>query len=273
MGLKESLKKLQEQERADKKLSLKREVKKELTKLKNEKILEKKCVMCGDTAKYSIKGSSDWYCKDCAIEYFGDVKHLKKTNVESKNKNSKNRLQELYFITNNDNKFAEIKEIIPNIKQLKLELIEIQELDARKIIAHKLLEAKKTDKKQHNDAFIVEDTSLYLDCMKGLPGPMIKWFLETIGNDGLYNLTLKLKNNSAEARTLIGYYSKGKIKYFQGIVKGNIVSPRPSDFGWDGIFLPEGYDEVMGEMSVDEKNEISMRGFAARKLKEYLEKK
>jgi hypothetical protein len=79
MGLRESLKKLQEQERFDKKLSLKREVKKELTKLKHEKILEKKCSMCGDIAKYSIKGSSDWYCKECAIEYFGDLKNLKKT--------------------------------------------------------------------------------------------------------------------------------------------------------------------------------------------------
>jgi len=274
MGLKESLKKLQEQERLDKKLSLKREVKKELTKLKNEKILEKKCVMCSSTAKYSIKGSSDWYCKDCAIEYFGDVKHLKKTNIDSKNKNSNSsRLQDLYFITNNNNKFSEIQEIIPGIKQLKLELDEIQELDARKIISHKLLEAVKVDKKQHNGAFIVEDTSLYLDCMKGLPGPLIKWFLQTIGNPGLYNLTAKLKDNNAEARTLIGYYYQGKIKYFQGIIKGKIVSPRPTGFGWDEIFMPEGYDKVMGEMTVDEKNEISMRGQAARKLKEFLEKR
>lgn len=89
MGLKESLKKLQEAELRDKNLSLKREVKKELTKLKNEKILEKKCTICGDNANYSIKGSSDWYCKDCAIEYFGDVKHLKKTSIKiSSNSNN-----------------------------------------------------------------------------------------------------------------------------------------------------------------------------------------
>lgn len=78
MGLKESLKKLQEQERLDKRLSVKREVKKELTKLKNKKILEKRCIMCTDAAKYSIKGSNDWYCKECAIEYFGDLKNLKR---------------------------------------------------------------------------------------------------------------------------------------------------------------------------------------------------
>jgi len=74
MGLKESLKELAEKE----KLSVKREVKKELTKITKEKILEKKCIICEDNAKYSIKGSNDYYCKDCAIEYFGDLSHLKK---------------------------------------------------------------------------------------------------------------------------------------------------------------------------------------------------
>ncbi len=267
MGLKESLKKLQEQERLDKKLSLKREVKKELTRLKNEKILEKKCIICDDNAKYSIKGSSDWYCKDCAIEYFGDIKHLKKITIEVDKKES----SELYFITNNDNKFIEVQEIIPEIKQLKIELDEIQELDARKIIKHKLLEAK--TKYKGKGAIIVEDTSLYLECLNDLPGPLIKWFLQSIGNDGLYNLTIKLQNNNAEARTLIGYYHKNKIRYFQGIVKGKIVLPRKSNFGWDAIFMPEGYDEVMGEMTISDKNEISMRSVAVRKLKEYLKKK
>jgi inosine triphosphate pyrophosphatase len=271
MGLKESLRKLQEDERRDKKLSLKREVKKEFTKLKNEKILEKKCSVCGDAAKYSIKGSSDWYCKDCAIEYFGDVKHLKK-NANLTLSNNVNNNSEIYFITGNSNKFFEVKQIIPQIRQLKLDLDEIQELDAKKIIEHKLLEAKKKFKGSSRTAFIVEDTSLYLECVNGLPGPFIKWFLQTIGNNGLYNLTVKFKNDNAEARTLIGYYNRGKIRYFQGIVKGKIVSPRYSNFGWDAIFIPEGYDEVMGEMEIDDKNEISMRGQAVRKLREYLKK-
>jgi non-canonical purine NTP pyrophosphatase (RdgB/HAM1 family) len=270
MGLKESLKILQEQEKLDKKISLKREVKKELTRLKNEKILEKKCVMCNDAAKYSIKGSNEWYCKSCAIEYFGDIKHLKKSNIDSDKKTN----SELHFITNNDNKFNEVQNIIPEIKQLKIELDEIQEVDARKIIKHKLLEAKL--KYKGKGAFIVEDTSLYLECLNGLPGPLIKWFSQTIGTQGLYDLTSKLENNKAEARTLIGYYSRNKIRYFQGIVKGKIVSPRKSNFGkdaiLDAIFMPEGYNEVMGEMSLEDKNEISMRSFAVRKLKEYLKK-
>ncbi len=80
MGLRESLRKLKEEEEAQKKLSVKREVKKELTKLKNQiKTTTKKCVMCSRDAQYSIKGSSEWYCKDCAKECFGDLSHLKKT--------------------------------------------------------------------------------------------------------------------------------------------------------------------------------------------------
>ncbi|MGV8172277.1 MAG: non-canonical purine NTP pyrophosphatase [Candidatus Woesearchaeota archaeon] len=269
MSLKDSLKKLQEQEELDKKISLKREVKKELTKLKREKISEKRCIECGEVAKYSIKGSNDWYCKGCAVEYFGDVKHLKKTNIDKGKRTDDD--PELFFITGSDNKFREVSQIIPHIKQLKMDLEEIQEIDAKKIIEHKLLEAKKIHK--DNVSFIVEDTSLYLDCMKGLPGPLIKWFLQTIGNDGLYELTVKLKNNKAEARTLIGYYSKNKIKYFQGIIKGRIVSPRHTDFGWDAIFIPDGYNKVMGEMGIDEKNSISMRGQAIQRLKEHLIKR
>jgi non-canonical purine NTP pyrophosphatase (RdgB/HAM1 family) len=276
MGLKESLKRLQEQELLDKKLSLKREVKKELTKLKNKKILEKKCATCGDTAKYSIKGSNDWYCKDCAIEYFGDLKHLKKTSINITNINSKNSKSKnagnIYFITNNIKKFMEISQIIPDIEQLQIDLEEIQEVDARKIIEHKLLEAKKKFNEK-NSSFMVEDISVYFECMNGLPGPLIKWFLQTIGNKGLHELTVKLKNNKAEARTMIGYYNKGKIKYFQGIIKGRITNPRSAGSGWDEIFIPEGYDETFSEMTREEKNEISMRGQAAEKLKKYLEGK
>jgi ribosomal protein L37AE/L43A len=74
MGLKESLKKLQENEG----LSVKREVKKELTKIKKEKSKEKRCTMCNNTGQYHIKASSDYYCRECAKEYFGNLSYLEK---------------------------------------------------------------------------------------------------------------------------------------------------------------------------------------------------
>ena len=90
---------------------------------------------------------------------------------------------ELYFITGNKNKFAEVKAIIPNVKQLDIDLPEIQEIDAKNIIRAKLLEALRHKQVE----FIVEDTSLHFDCLNGLSGPLIKWFLKIIENDGLFN--------------------------------------------------------------------------------------
>lgn len=174
----------------------------------------------------------------------------------------------IYFITGNTNKFLEVKSILGNITQLELDLPEIQSLDAKEIIQDKLKEAIK----KHSGPFIVEDTSLYLDCMNSLPGPLIKWFLKTIGNDGLHHIAKSYNNFNAEARTLIGYYNVGKIEFFEGIVKGTIVSSTGStDFGWDPIFQPDGHQESFQQMTKKEKNQISMRRLAVEKLKEYLD--
>ena len=177
----------------------------------------------------------------------------------------------LYFITGNKNKFSEVKAIIPNVEQLDIDLPEIQDIDAKKIIRAKLLEALNYKQAE----FIVEDTSLYLECLNGLPGPLIKWFMKTIGNDGLFNIAEKLGNNKAEAKTIIGYAKNPKeIYYFEGSVKGKIVSPRgKSGFGWDPIFQPEGFSKSFAELTPEEKNKISMRRIALSKLKEFLEVK
>lgn len=175
----------------------------------------------------------------------------------------------IYFITGNQHKFAEIKEIVPKIEQLDIDLPEYQEIDPQKIIKAKLMEAFN----HHSGPFIVEDTSLYFDYFNGLPGPLIKWFLKTMGNDGLAKLTAKLENVNATAKTLIGYAKdKDRVEFFEGELRGVIVEPRGnSNFGWNDIFQPEGSVKTFGEMSIEEKNKTSMRGLAARKLKEFLD--
>ncbi len=174
----------------------------------------------------------------------------------------------IYFITGNKNKFSEVKQIIPEIEQLDIDLPEIQEIDAKEVIKAKLLEALK----HKNGEIIVEDTSLYLDCMNGLPGPLIKWFLQKIGNEGIYNIAEKLENNKAQAKTIIGYAKNSKqIYFFEGIIQGKIVKPKGNtDFGWDPIFQPNGYEKSFAELAPEEKNEISMRKIAVNKLKEFL---
>jgi len=178
--------------------------------------------------------------------------------------------EKLYFITGNNNKFAEIKAIIPDIEQLELDLEEIQEIDARKIIQAKLKEALK----HHKGDFIIEDTSLYLRGLNGLPGPLIKWFLQTLGNSGIFNLAKRLDNTEAEAKTIIGYAKNpNEIHFFEGSIKGKIVEPSgETTFGWDPIFKPDGHNKTFQQMSREEKNSISMRRIAAEKLKNFLEK-
>ena len=175
----------------------------------------------------------------------------------------------IYFITGNKNKFEEVKIILPEVEQLDIDLPEIQEIDAKEIIKEKLLEALKHKKGE----FIVEDTSLYLDSLHGLPGPLIKWFLQTIGNEGLANLADKLGNDKAVAKTIIGYAkSQGDIHFFEGVINGKIVSPRgKTNFGWDPIFLPDSHKKTFAEMSREEKNKISMRRNALNKLKKFMQ--
>ncbi len=172
-----------------------------------------------------------------------------------------------YFITGNKNKFEEIKAVFPAIEMLEIDLHEIQEIDPHKIIEHKLTEALK----HHSGEFIIEDTSLYLEALNGLPGPLVKWFLKTIGNSGLAEIAEKLNNGKAEAKTIIGYANGKDIQFFEGQVAGTIVFPRgETGFGWDVIFQPEGYAKTFAEMSEEERAGLKMRRIAALKLKEFL---
>jgi len=174
----------------------------------------------------------------------------------------------LYFITGNKNKFSEVKAILGEVEHLEMDLPELQGIDAHEIIRAKLLEALH----HHEGEFLIEDTSLYFDCLNGLPGPLIKWFLERLGNAGLAKLTDISGDNRAEAKTIVGYAkSHDELFFFEGSIKGKIVAPRgETTFGWDPIFLPDGYDKTFAEMSREEKNGISMRRIALEKLREFL---
>jgi non-canonical purine NTP pyrophosphatase (RdgB/HAM1 family) len=180
-----------------------------------------------------------------------------------------NEYMPLYFITGNEGKYKEVKKIIPDIEQLDVELPEAQELNAKVILEKKL----QTAMEKREGAFIVEDTSFTLVGMKGLPGPLIKWFMKSIGNEGLYKLS-GIFGCQAEAKVIIGYTKNKKdVLFFEGKIKGKIVAPKgEKGFGWDPIFLPNGHTKTFGEMEMEEKNRCSMRKIAAEKLKNYLDK-
>jgi non-canonical purine NTP pyrophosphatase (RdgB/HAM1 family) len=174
----------------------------------------------------------------------------------------------LNYITGNEGKFKEAKLIIPEIEQLNIDLLEIQDIDPKKIIEAKLNEAKK-----HTESrFVVDDVSFYLDAIPGLPGPLIKWFIKSVGDVGIFEIAKKFENYGATAKMLVGYMGNGgDIQYFEGVVKGKVVEPRGENgFGWDKIFQPEGYSKTFAEMTTEEKNEISHRRIGLDKLAQFL---
>jgi inosine triphosphate pyrophosphatase len=178
----------------------------------------------------------------------------------------------LYFITGNNGKFLETQKELKTIEieQKNIDLAEIQSMDAKEVIEHKLKEASK----YINGEYFVEDVCVNIDALNGFPGPLIKWFLKSIGRVGIFEICKSKNNFGATAFCTIGYSNNSKIKFFQGEIQGQVVAPRgESNFGWDPIFVPTGFEKTFAEMTLEEKNKISHRGIAVRKFKEFLEAK
>lgn len=177
----------------------------------------------------------------------------------------------LYFITSNKGKFEEVQAALPWVEQLDIELPEIQGLDGEALVRAKLAAAAE----HHAGQFIVEDTSLYIDALNGLPGPLGKWFLKAVGADGLYRMAEAFGGGRAVARSVFGYRSEtGDTYCFVGEVAGRIVPPRgASGFGWDVIFQPDGHERTFAEMDFSERRSVKMRGIALEKLKNFLDQK
>jgi non-canonical purine NTP pyrophosphatase (RdgB/HAM1 family) len=177
---------------------------------------------------------------------------------------------ELIFVTSNSNKFREASAILGrSLSQRRLDLKEIQAIDAKDVVKEKAKDAYSLVKRP----VMVEDTGLYIIKLGGFPGALIRWVRGAIGNEGICRLLGEGEDRSAYAETAICVYDGREFRVFSGRVDGTITpSPRGSgNFGWDPIFQPEGHDRTFAEMSADEKNAISMRAKAFAELKEYLE--
>jgi len=181
-------------------------------------------------------------------------------------------MNKIYFLTNNQGKFKEIKNFLADkktkIRQIKIDLDEIQGVDPKKIVTHKVKEALKLGLKN----FFLEDTSLYINGLGQLPGPLIKWFLLKLKNPGLARLAKKMGHGQAYAETIIAFAKDKKhIYYFSGQTKGKIVAPRgTNDFGWGAIFQPTGSSKTFGQMTTSKKHEWSMRIKAFKKFKQFI---
>lgn len=171
------------------------------------------------------------------------------------------------IITSNEGKFREFKSILDvSLERKNLDLEEIQSVDVDEVVRHKLRQAYEFLK----EPLIVEDTGLFIEDLNGLPGALVRFFLERMGNEGICSIVGD--NRKAHAETCIGYKDAKDERIFKGKLEGRIVDkPRGNKgFGWGPTFLPEREDLTFGEMEKEKKNSLSMRKRAIKKLEKYL---
>ena len=166
-----------------------------------------------------------------------------------------------YIVTGNAGKLANFKRLLPTdfkFKSVDLDLPEIQSFDARVIITDKVERAYE----EVGKPVLVEDVSVGIDTMNGLPGPFIKFFEKRMGKDALYQLT-RGEPAVITVTSTIGYYDGAKLIITEGTVYGTAVAARGENgFGFDSCFMPDGQTKTYAEMTPDEKNAVSHRSLS-----------
>lgn len=187
---------------------------------------------------------------------------------------------ELVFASNNKNKIREISHILDNkITLLSLEDINILEEipeDEPVIEGNALFKARFVHNATGLNVF-ADDTGLEIEALGGLPGVHSARFAGN-SKDSSANIVKALamlkgkENRKARFRTVIALIFENKEYLFEGIVSGIIIDEERGDegFGYDPIFIPEGGVLTFAQMTLSEKNKISHRAIAFKKLKEFL---
>lgn len=182
----------------------------------------------------------------------------------------------LVFATHNENKFNEVKVLMPSY----IELVSLTDIGCFEDIPEtgKTLEENAKIKadfvtKTYNLPCFADDTGLIVDSLNGDPGVYSARYAGPQKNaeDNMNKLLNELKkhqNRSARFKTAIALNLKQSTSIFLGEVEGQIISEKTgtAGFGYDPIFKPNGYDQTFAELSLAIKNSISHRGLAIQKL-------
>ena len=157
------------------------------------------------------------------------------------------------FISGNQNKINYISKTLDiTLDHQKIDLDEVQSADPRVVAEHKVRQAYELIRKP----VLVEDTSLSFNALNGLPGPFVKFFVET--DNGLENMCRILdgfEDRSAYGSVIYSYFNGSELHFFEGRLDGKIAqTPRGNGgYGWDKIFIPEGYNGLTrAELSFDD---------------------
>ena len=190
--------------------------------------------------------------------------------------------RKLVFATNNAHKLEEVAAILGD----QVELLSLNDIGcqtdipetAETLEGNSLLKSSYIYKNYHLDCF-ADDTGLEVEALNGAPGVYSARYAGGEGHDAQANM-LKLlheldgkENRKAQFRTAISLILDGKEYLFEGVIKGEIIKEKRGDsgFGYDPVFMPEGYDRTFAELGNDIKNQISHRALAIQKLCEFLQ--
>ena len=187
----------------------------------------------------------------------------------------------IVFATNNAHKLDEVRQVVGD----KFTLVSLRECGIVEDIpeneptleGNALAKARYIYERTGADCF-ADDTGLEVDALGGEPGVRSARYA-TDGHDDEANKRLLLErlqgveNRAAQFRTAVALIMGGQEYLFEGIVRGQIATEQHGEggFGYDPLFVPEGYDRTFAQMSAEEKNAISHRGRAVRKLAEFLQ--
>ena len=183
---------------------------------------------------------------------------------------------DLIFATGNQNKLLEINKIIPNnVKIISLKDLKFSDdipENENTIEGNAIYKAKYIYNKFNINVFS-DDTGLEVEALNGEPGVYSARYAGEAcdSNDNINKLLKKLKkkkNRNARFKTIIALIIKNKIHTFEGIINGEILKNPIGEngFGYDSIFRPAGYSKSFAELSINEKNIISHRSLAIKKL-------
>jgi len=174
----------------------------------------------------------------------------------------------LTMVTSNINKAREVSEFfgdVLDVTHVSLEIPEIRSDDVEVISRQKAQYAYD----QLLTPLIVDDTSFFIDALKGFPGPYAAYVLDSIGNTGILKLMKDVENRNAHFTTVIAFADENGIRHFSGTIYGRIITfPRGNGgFGYDPIFEVDG--QTLAELPLEEKSRISHRGLALTSFREW----
>ena len=186
------------------------------------------------------------------------------------------------FATNNAHKLEEVTAILGD----KIELLSMKDIHCHADIpetadtleGNALLKARYIFENYNMDCF-ADDTGLEVEALNGAPGVYSARYAGDAHNSEANMRKLLqdmegIENRKAQFRTVFALIINGKEHLFEGIVKGEITKHRcgSSGFGYDPVFIPEGYTQTYAERGNTLKNKISHRALATNKLCNFLSK-